>query len=169
MDLVALTAVERRIEEVAAPVARSLGLELVRVRIFRGGSPRVQIMADRRDRNIDLDDCESLGRALQEKLGEGVPQLEGHALEVSSPGVNRPLTRERDFEEFAGEEIRLELDEPHEGRRRFRGRLLGLRDGAVALLEESGEVALPEERVARASIVPPPHRFEESLGKDGVS
>ncbi len=157
MDLVALTERERLAETIAAPLAEAHGLVLVRVRIYEGGAPRLQIMADRPDGGIDLDDCETLARALEPALEEAAPHLAEHALEVSSPGVDRPLTRTADFRDRVGEEVKVELAEPLDGRRRFRGTLLGLRDDETALLRVAdGEVEVPLSRVARAKLVVSP-------------
>ncbi len=127
MHLVAKTELDREIAERVTPTARELGLDLVRVRSHDSKEPRVQIMAERREGSIDLDDCARLSRAVRPALDALFPGRDP-ALEVSSPGLDRPLTRLEDFSAFAGSAIRVEIQAPQSGRRRFRGTLLGVRD-----------------------------------------
>ena len=126
------------------PVAEAAGYEIVRLRMMGGASRRtLQIMAERPDGEMNVDDCAALSRALSEILDPADVIAGDYVLEVSSPGVDRPLTRLKDFEAFEGFEARLELDRIAEGRKRFRGVLAGVEDGNVCLdLEGEAETTL---------------------------
>jgi ribosome maturation factor RimP len=148
-DIAALT---RLIE----PEAEALGLALVRVAFFGGRSdPTLQVMAERPDtRQLDLSDCEALSRRISEKLDAEDPIEEAYRLEVSSPGIDRPLTRPKDFEAWAGFEARVKLSTPLDGRKQFDGRLLG-RDGANIRMTVNrlGEIAIPMADIASAKLI----------------
>jgi ribosome maturation factor RimP len=148
-DIAALT---RLIE----PEAEALGLALVRVAFFGGRSdPTLQVMAERPDtRQLDLSDCEALSRRISEKLDAEDPIEEAYRLEVSSPGIDRPLTRPQDFEDWAGFEARVKLSTPLDGRKQFDGRLLG-RDGANIRMTVNrlGEIAIPMADIASAKLI----------------
>jgi ribosome maturation factor RimP len=138
------------------PEAEALGLALVRVAFFGGRSdPTLQVMAERPDtRQLDLSDCEALSRRISEKLDAEDPIEEAYRLEVSSPGIDRPLTRPQDFEEWAGFEARVKLSTPLDGRKQFDGRLLG-RDGATIRMTVNrlGEIAIPMADIASAKLI----------------
>jgi len=127
----AKTAEDRKLLEQFDPIAEELGLDIVRVRLMGsnrpGGARRLQIMAERKsDGDINVNQCARLSRAVSTYLEEADP-IEGEfMLEVSSPGIDRPLTRLKDFETFEGYEARIELDRLAEGRKRFRGTLAGI-------------------------------------------
>ena len=126
------------------PVAEAAGYELVRVRLMSGTqSRRLQIMAERPDGDMNVEDCSRLSRAISEVL-DAADSIEGdYLLEVSSPGIDRPLTRLKDFETYEGLEARLELDRLADGRKRFRGELAGIEDQNVAInLEDEPDTAL---------------------------
>ncbi|MGZ3297600.1 MAG: ribosome maturation factor RimP, partial [Asticcacaulis sp.] len=120
----AKTSEDRKLIEIFDPIAEALGLDIVRVRLMGsnrpGGARRLQIMAERKsDGDINVNECARLSRAISKYLEEADP-LEGeYILEVSSPGIDRPLTRLKDFETFEGYEARIELDRLAEGRKRF--------------------------------------------------
>ena len=130
--------------ELLDPVAESIGYELVRVRLMSGTqSRRLQIMAERPDGEMNVDDCTRLSRAISEVMDAADPIEGDYLLEVSSPGIDRPLTRLKDFETYEGLEARLELDRLADGRKRFRGELAGIEDQNVAInLEGEEETAL---------------------------
>jgi ribosome maturation factor RimP len=136
--------------------AEALGLALVRVAFFGGRSdPTLQVMAERPDtRQLDLSDCEALSRRISEKLDAEDPIEEAYRLEVSSPGIDRPLTRPQDFEDWAGFEARVKLSTPLDGRKQFDGRLLG-RDGANIRMTVNrlGEIAIPMADIASAKLI----------------
>jgi ribosome maturation factor RimP len=135
--------------ELLDPVAEAAGYELVRVRLMSGSqSRRLQIMAERLAKDgewadMNVEDCSRLSRAVSEVLDAADPIEGDYLLEVSSPGIDRPLTRLKDFEAYEGLEARLELDRLADGRKRFRGELAGIEDQNVAInLEGEAETAL---------------------------
>ena len=124
------------------PEAKALGFDLVRIKMTGGKSdPTLQIMAERPDtRQLTIDDCAELSRRVSDVLDEKDPIEEAYRLEVSSPGIDRPLTRAKDWERFAGHVAQLELVVPLEGRKRFKGVLAGVEGDEVLLnIEEHGE------------------------------
>ena len=138
------------------PHAKALGLEIVRVAMFGGKSdPVLQVMAERPDtRQLTLEDCAALSRALSDPLDEADPIAEAYRLEVSSPGIDRPLTRPKDFDDFKGFVARVRLAEPQGGRKQFEGMLLGLDGEAVRLdVDRLGEVAVPLSGIANAKLL----------------
>ncbi len=142
----------RRIEDIVAPTIVGMGYELVRVALSRGGT--LQIMIEPADgRTLDVEDCATVSRALSAVLDVEDPISSAYTLEVSSPGIDRPLTRPKDYARWAGHLARLETAEPVEGRRRFKGTLLGLEDGIVKLrLEDGQETGVPLSAVSRAKL-----------------
>ncbi len=137
-DLIARTAVDRRLAGVVEPVIAGMGFELVRLRLMGGQRKTLQIMADRPGGGIEIDDCAAISTAVSAALDVADPIAEAYTLEVSSPGIDRPLTRLGDFDRWAGHEARIETSEAIDGRRRFRGVLQGTEDGEV-LIEIAGE------------------------------
>jgi ribosome maturation factor RimP len=128
------TAEDQRLLELLDPVAETAGYEIVRLRLMGGDHVRrLQIMAERPDGTMLVEDCTALSRAVSEVLDAADPIRGEYLLEVSSPGIDRPLTRLADFETYRGDEARLELDRLVENRRRFKGRLAGVEGEAVAI------------------------------------
>jgi ribosome maturation factor RimP len=128
------------------PEVKAEGLELVRVMMIGGkDDPTLQVMAERPDtRQLTLEDCERLSRRLSERLDQADPIEHAYRLEVSSPGIDRPLTRRRDFEDYKGHEARISLKEKIDGRREFKGELKGLEgDDVVVEVPNLGEARLP--------------------------
>lgn len=141
----ARTAEDRQLLELVDPVAESLGLAVVRLRLMGGTQRRrLQIMAERiADNDISVEECARLSRAVSEVFDAADPIAGEYLLEVSSPGIDRPLTRLNDFALFEGFEARLETDRLVEGRKRFRGVLAGLDEGHVCIdLEGEEDTAL---------------------------
>jgi ribosome maturation factor RimP len=139
------TAEDLGLLEILDPVAEAAGYEIVRLRLMGGEhARRLQIMAERpSDGDMNVEDCARLSRAISEIMDAADPIAGEYTLEVSSPGVDRPLTRLKDFAAFEGHEARLELDRMAEGRKRFKGRLAGVEDDAVAIdLEDEEETAM---------------------------
>ncbi|MFM8375440.1 MAG: ribosome maturation factor RimP [Phenylobacterium sp.] len=138
------TAEDARLLELLDPVAEATGYEIVRLRLMGGDQARrLQVMADTPEGEMNVEDCARLSRALSEVLDAADPITGEYTLEVSTPGVDRPLTRLKDFETFEGHEARLELDRMAEGRKRFRGELAGVEGDQVAVnLEGEAETAL---------------------------
>jgi len=145
---------ERRLLALAEPEAKALGFEVVRIRVTGSRSPVLQIMAERGDGSMDVEDCARLSRRLSPVLDAQDPIAGEYTLEVSSPGIDRPLTRPGDFGRWIGHQARIELAAPADGRRRFIGVILGETDGAVEIeLKEGGRVRLPLDDMAKASLV----------------
>ena len=119
-DLIAKTAIDRRLAEIVTPVIEGLGFELVRIRLMGGAVRILQIMADKPEGGIEVDDCGHISVAVSATLDVEDPIEENYVLEVSSPGIDRPLTRLKDFEVWKGWEARIETTELIEGRRRFK-------------------------------------------------
>jgi ribosome maturation factor RimP len=136
----AKTVEDRQILELIDPVAESIGLSIVRVRLMGGTlRRRLQVMAERpADNDIDVGECARLSRAMSEVLDAADPIAGEYLLEVSSPGIDRPLTRLKDFDLFEGLEARLESDRMIEGRKRFKGILAGI-DGDNIAIDLDGE------------------------------
>lgn len=123
-----------RIRALISPTAEDLGFEIVRVRLLGGDNGRIlQIMAERPDGTMNIEGCAELSRALSALLDVEDPIDASYELEVSSPGIDRPLTRPKDFENYAGFDAKLELQSPIDGRRRFKGKLEGVEGGEVLM------------------------------------
>jgi ribosome maturation factor RimP len=136
------------------PSLSAMGYRLVRVALTSGRRATLQVMAERLDEvPMSVEDCAEISRSLSALLDVVDPIAGSYMLEVSSPGIDRPLVRAEDYDRFAGFEARIELTEPLAGRRRFRGRLLGTAAGEVRLLTEAGEVRLPLDAIGRAKLV----------------
>jgi ribosome maturation factor RimP len=139
------TAEDQGLLELRDPVAEAAGYEIVRLRLMGGDHQRrLQVMAERpQDGDMNVEDCARLSRAISEIMDAADPLAGEYTLEVSSPGVDRPLTRLKDFAVYEGYEARLELDRVAEGRKRFKGMLAGVEDDAVAIdLEGEEETAI---------------------------
>lgn len=138
------------------PTLESMGYALVRVAIVGGASrPTLQVMAERNDGGaMSVDDCADISEAVSAILDVEDPISGAYTLEVSSPGIDRPLVKRADYERFAGFEAKLETAQPIGGRKRFRGRVLGTSDDAVRVRLDTGEeVALPLDGIAKAKLV----------------
>ena len=133
-DLIAKTAMDRRLADIVSPVLEAMGFELVRIRLMGGAVRTLQIMADRPDGGIEVDDCGEISTAVSAVLDVEDPIEENYVLEVSSPGIDRPLTRLKDFDMWQGWEARVETTELIDGRRRFKGTLAGI-EGEEVLIE----------------------------------
>jgi ribosome maturation factor RimP len=139
-DLVAKAAIDRRIAGIITPVVEGMGFELVRVRLLGGKTKTLQIMAEKPEGGIEVDDCARISTAVSATLDVEDPLAEAYTLEVSSPGIDRPLTRLKDFETWEGYEAKIETTEMIDGRRRFKGMLQGVEDGEILIeIEEAGE------------------------------
>ncbi len=127
------TGIAAGIAELVEPVVEGLGFRLVRVQVSGRDGQTVQIMVERPDGTLTIEDCETVSRSLSAVLDVHDPIRGAYRLEVSSPGIDRPLVRASDFEAWKGYEARIEVKEPIEGRKRFRGRLEGVENGEVLL------------------------------------
>jgi ribosome maturation factor RimP len=143
------TGVAARVAAIAEPVLEGLGLRLVRVRISGADGCTVQIMAERPDGSMSIEDCEDTSRALSPVLDVADPIERAYRLEISSPGLDRPLVRKSDFDRYAGNVVKIEMEVPVNGRKRFRGMLNGTQDEAARLTRddtaegEEADVLLP--------------------------
>jgi len=138
------------------PEVKSLGYELVRVAMIGGNSdPTLQVMAERPDtRQLDLSDCETISRRLSEWIDANDPIEGSFRLEVSSPGIDRPLTRLKDFADWSGHEARVSLAEPRDNRKQFAGALDGVDGDNVKLIDKSGrEHVLPFSEISSAKLL----------------
>jgi len=144
-----------RVAEIVAPSIAAMGYELVRVQLMGSRAPVLQVMAERTDRaGMTVDDCAEISRAVSALLDVEDPIEGAYALEVSSPGIDRPLVALKDFERFAGHLAKVETRVPVDGRKRFRGVLAGVDAEQVRLdLVENGAVLLPFEQISRAKLV----------------
>jgi ribosome maturation factor RimP len=152
------TGVAARVAKLVEPVLDGLGFRLVRVRMIGAAGRTLQIMAERPDGVMTIDDCETASRAISPVLDVEDPVSGSYDLEVSSPGIDRPLVRSEDFVRWAGHEAKIEMIAPLDGRRRFRGILQGCDSGEVKLaVGESGKeersVSLPFAGIAEAKLV----------------
>ncbi len=150
------TAEDRQLLELLDPVAEAAGYEIVRLRMMGGEARRtLQIMAEDQNGEMIVEDCATLSRALSEVLDAADPISGDYVLEVSSPGVDRPLTRLKDFEAYEGFEARVELDRLADNRKRFKGILAGVEDGNVMIdLDDEEETTLvPFGWIADAKLV----------------
>ena len=146
---------EEKITALFAPAIEDRGLRLVCVRLFgENGMPTVQVMAeDPKTRLLGVEDCAKISRELAALLDVEDLIKDAFRLEVSSPGIDRPLISLQDFTDFSGFEVKVELDRPHEGRKRFKGIVTGTGDGLIRMNTEDGDVALPYASVAKAKLL----------------
>jgi ribosome maturation factor RimP len=148
-----------RVAALVEPVLEGLGYRLVRVRVSGLDGCTVQVMAERPDGTMTIDDCETVSRALSPVLDVADPIERAYRLEISSPGIDRPLVRRSDFDRYAGNLIKIEMAVAVGGRRRFRGLLLGTEDGAARIRRddappgEPADILLPIEDMAEARLV----------------
>jgi ribosome maturation factor RimP len=167
--LIAETGLPARIASIAGPVIEQLGYRLVRIRVSSGEACTIQIMAERPDGSMMVDDCEAISRALSPVFDVNEPIDRAYRLEVSSPGIDRPLVRRSDFERHAGHLVKIEMEVPVAGRKRFRGILEGV-EGDMARLtrddpkaDENPEVLLPIVDMGEAKLVLTDELVSEAL------
>ena len=143
-----------RIAQTIEPSLEAMGYRLVRVVITSGRRATLQVMAERLDdQPMTVDDCAQISHSVSALLDIADPIPGAYMLEISSPGIDRPLVRTEDYDRFTGFEAKIELARPIDGRKRFRGRLLGTSRGNVRLATETGETELPLDAVGRAKLV----------------
>ncbi|EAQ14068.1 MULTISPECIES: ribosome maturation factor RimP [Maritimibacter] len=156
-DLVARTAIDRRLADIVRPVIEDMGYELVRLRLQGGNTQTLQIMADKPEGGIEVDDLSAINTALGATLDVEDPIEGEYNLEVSSPGIDRPLTRYKDFDTWDGWIAKVETSELIEGRKRFKGTLQGTEDGEILIeIEDKGEpvtIGLTFDLLADAKLV----------------
>lgn len=143
-----------KIEAMIAPSLEAMGYRLVRLALTGGRRATLQIMAERTDSQaMGVEDCTEISRTVSALLDVADPIAGAYLLEVSSPGIDRPLVRREDFARFAGLEAKIELHGPVDGRKRFRGRLLGVEGDQLRLLVDAIPIVLPIAAIARAKLV----------------
>ena len=158
-----------RVSAVAGPVLQGMGYRLVRIKISGEAGCTVQIMAERPDGSMQIEDCEAISRALSPVLDVADPIDRAYRLEISSPGIDRPLVRRSDFERYAGHLVKIEMALAHQGRKRFRGTLAGVEGDAVRLhrddtrADEDADVLLVMEDIADARLVLTDELVAESM------
>jgi ribosome maturation factor RimP len=157
-DMVAKTAIDRRVAEIVRPTIEGMGFRLVRLRVMGGKRLTLQIMAERAPGTegagtMEIDDCAELSRVVSAVLDVDDPIDREYTLEVSSPGIDRPLTRLEDFDRWEGYEARLETAELIDGRKRFKGVLAGTEGTEVLIELEAGTVGLEFDWLADAKLV----------------
>jgi ribosome maturation factor RimP len=167
--LVVEPGVAARVSAIAAPVLQGMGYRLVRIRITGEAGCTVQIMAERPDGSMQIDDCEAVSRALSPVLDIADPIDRAYRLEVSSPGIDRPLVRRSDFERHTGHVAKIEMALAHRGRKRFRGTLSGVEGDCVRLHRddagegEDADVLLTMGDIADAKLVLTDELIAESM------
>jgi ribosome maturation factor RimP len=143
-----------KIESVIGPSLAAMGYSIVRIAFTGGRRPTLQIMAERTDdAGMTVEDCATISHTVSALLDVADPIASSYMLEISSPGIDRPLTRRADYERFAGFEAKIETLRPVDGRRRFRGKLMGLEGDEAKLLVGADLVRLPLDAISRAKLV----------------
>ena len=164
-----------RVAALVEPVLAALGYRLVRIRISAYAGCTVQIMAERPDGTMSIEDCEAASRALSPVLDIADPIESAYRLEISSPGIDRPLVRRSDFDRYAGHVAQVEMQAPVDGRRRFRGELIGAQ-GAFARIRradgaanENSEILLPIDDMMEAKLVLTDALISQSLRRSKLN
>jgi ribosome maturation factor RimP len=152
------------LEPIITPAVEAAGYRLVRLRLLGGKRKTLQVMAERPDGGMDIEDCARLSRELSDFLEREDPIDGEFVLEVSSPGIDRPLTRLTDFARWAGHDAKIELKAPDaEGRKRFMGQLLGLDDSSVVIEMSGARRTFPFSSIAEAKLVLTDRLIQEDL------
>jgi len=160
-----------RVAAIVEPVLHQLGFRLVRVRVSGSEGCTVQIMAERPDGSMSVEGCEAVSRALSPVLDVADPIDRAYRLEISSPGIDRPLVRKSDFDRYAGHLVRIEMSMPVDGRRRFKGTLAGTEGEAARVMRDDTEgedatVLLPIEDMGEAKLVLTDELVTEALRRE---
>ena len=162
-DLIAKSAVEKKLLELINPTIVDMGFELVRLRLMGSKEVTLQIMVARPDGFINVDECADVSTAISALLDVEDPIIDSYSLEVSSPGIDRPLTRIKDFEEFEGYDARLETLELIDGRKRFKGTLAGTNGSEIMINLDEGTIGLEFEWLAEAKLILTDELIKEML------
>lgn len=152
-DLIAKSAIDKRMASIVQPIIEDLGYELIRIRLLSGKSTTLQIMAERPDGGIDVNDCSKISTEVSAVLDVEDPIEVEYSLEVSSPGMDRPLTRLKDFIAWEDFEIKVETSELIDGQRRFKGVLRGVEGNDVLIEIQQGIIGLNFEWLSEAKLV----------------
>ncbi|MEM7061024.1 MAG: ribosome maturation factor RimP [Pseudomonadota bacterium] len=162
-NMVAKAPIDQKLAKIIDPVLQSMGFELVRLRLMAGKKVTLQIMAERPDGTIEVEDCAEISRTISAVLDVEDPIDGEYTLEVSSPGIDRPLTRIVDFERWEGYDAKLETTDLIDGRKRFKGILAGTEDGDVLIEIDEGTIGLNFDWLADAKLVLTDDLITESL------
>ena len=162
-DLIAKSAVEKKLLKLIDPIVIDMGFELVRLRLISSKEITLQIMAIRPNGFINVDECADLSTAISALLDVEDPIIDAYSLEVSSPGIDRPLTRMKDFEEFEGYDARLETVQLIDGRKRFKGTLAGTNGSEIMINVDQGTIGLEFEWLAEAKLILTDELIKEML------
>ena len=157
---------DKKLAELLNPILEDLGFEMVRVRLSNGNPSTLQIMADRLDGQIGVDELAEINSSVGTILDVEDPIPENYTLEISSPGIDRPLTRIKDFDSFQGFEAKIETTELIDGRRRFRGVLAGVNNDEVLINLEEGTIGLKFTWLSEARLVLSDDLIKEMLKKN---
>ncbi len=155
--------IETAVAELIEPVVKDAGFELVRVKLLGRGDTTLQVMAERPDRTMSANDCAELSRRLSSVLEDADPIGGSYRLEVSSPGIDRPLVRPKDFRDWTGREARIELDRAIDGRKRFKGALDGVAGDCVRIVADGAAMLIPLARISAAKLVLTDDLIRENL------
>jgi ribosome maturation factor RimP len=164
--IIAETGLEARVAHIVEPVVEGLGYRLVRVNISALNGMTVQIMAERPDGTMNVEDCETVSRDVSPTLDVEDPIAGAYNLEVSSPGIDRPLVRRSDFERWDGHEAKIELARALDGRKRFKGVLAGLRADDVGIDVDGTVIWLPVADIGEARLVLTDALIREALNRE---
>lgn len=162
-DLIAKTAIDKRLAGIVGPVIKDLGCELVRIRLMTGKRTTLQIMADKPGGGIEVNDCAKISTEVSAILDVEDPIEGDYALEVSSPGIDRPLTRLKDFDDWQGYEAKIETSEMIDGRKRFKGELRGTQDNEALIEIPEGIIGLQFDWLEDAKLVLTDELIADSL------
>ncbi|QUS55997.1 ribosome maturation factor RimP [Pseudovibrio brasiliensis] len=163
---------EARVAEIVEPVIVDLGYRLVRIRVNGNNGCTLQIMAERPDGTMAVEDCEEISHAVSPALDVDDPISGAYHLEVSSPGIDRPLVRAGDFERWAGHVVKIEMSVPQAGRKRYRGHIIGVEEGNAVIrmtdVQEGQDEAarLPLDEIGSAVLVLTDELIDAALKAD---
>ena len=152
-DLISSSEIEKKISSIISPTIETLGYELVRVRLVPGETSTLQIMADRRSGEIDVEDCSIISRDISVLLDVEDPINDAYILEVSSPGIDRPLTRLKDFNNWQGYEVKIETYELINGQRRFKGEIYNIEKDNITLVNNDKFTELSFKLISEAKLI----------------
>ena len=168
-DLIAQSATEKKLFEIINPILSDMGFELVRLRLISNKEITLQIMAARPDGYINVDECAEISADISAVLDVEDPILDTYNLEVSSPGIDRPLTRIKDFEAFEGYEAKIETVDLIEGQKRFKGTLAGINGSEILINLDEGTIGLEFDWLAEAKLVLTDELVKEMLKQKKIN
>jgi ribosome maturation factor RimP len=151
--LIAKAATDRRLFDILSPMIEGLGYEIVRLRLMTGNTPTLQIMVQKPDGTMEVDSCAEISTVVSALMDVEDPIIEAYTLEVSSPGIDRPLTRLKDFDQWAGYNAKIETEQLIDGRRRFKGLLAGVEGDEVLITIDEGTIGLKFDWLADAKLL----------------